>query len=136
MESSDLLQVISQFEQAIARFDESLSRDIDKDDVFLDAAVQRFEFCFELAWKAMKRVLADRGIDTRSPKETLRAAFKQGWCTEGDDFWVRMLEDRNLTSHTYDQKLAHDVYTRVKTYAPAFTRLSKLLRKEVEDSGS
>lgn len=33
-------------------------------------AIQAFEFCFELAWKMMKRFLGERGQETGSPKDT------------------------------------------------------------------
>ena len=37
-------------------------------------AIQAFEFCYELSWKTMKRILALRGQETGSPKDTFRKA--------------------------------------------------------------
>ena len=44
----------------------------DTDDMYLDATIQRFEFCFELAWKLMKTVLEYEGIDVNSPRSCIR----------------------------------------------------------------
>lgn len=35
-----------------------------------------------------------------------------------------MLSDRNMTSHTYDEKLADEIYNRIKIYV---TELNKLM---------
>lgn len=34
-----------------------------------------------------------------------------------------MLKDRNMTSHTYDEKLANDIYSRIKLYVPKLRNL-------------
>jgi nucleotidyltransferase substrate binding protein (TIGR01987 family) len=35
-----------------------------------------------------------------------------------EKLWLDMLKDRNLTSHTYNQKLALEIYQRIKNYGP------------------
>lgn len=40
--------------------------------MYLDATIQRFEFCFELAWKLMKTVLEYEGIEANSPRSCIR----------------------------------------------------------------
>jgi len=44
-----------------------------------DAAIQRFEFSFELAWRAIQERARDQGLDCRSPKGCVKLAFKTGW---------------------------------------------------------
>ena len=48
------------------------------DDMYLDATILRFEFCFELAWKLMKAVLQYDGIAANSPRSCIRESWKQG----------------------------------------------------------
>jgi nucleotidyltransferase substrate binding protein (TIGR01987 family) len=80
-----------------------------------DAVIQRFEFSFELVWKALKLYLERQGTECGSPRATLKAAFAEGIiATDAEaDAWLQMLEDRNLTSHAYDEGLAILIYGRV-----------------------
>lgn len=80
-----------------------------------DGVIQRFEFCFELMWKAGKIVLADRGITVSSPKEVLKEMFRQGWIND-EAKAVQMMYDRNLMSHTYDKNTANKTLSRIKSF--------------------
>lgn len=115
------------FEKSLARFDEILHQE--KTIANRDSAIKRFEFTVELAWKSMKTFLRGEGIICRSPKDCIRKAFTVG-LIEDDDGWIAMLEDRNLTVHTYDEKTADDVYERLPTYVPLLQSLLKNLRAE------
>ena len=81
----------------------------DADNMYLDATIQRFEFCFELAWKLMKSALAYEGIEASSPRSSIREGWKQGLIDSAEK-WLDMLEKRNLSSHTYNETTAMDVY--------------------------
>jgi len=48
----------------------------------IDGSIQRFEFALELFWKTLKRLLAEEGVETSTPKDTLRKAFQAGWLTD------------------------------------------------------
>ena len=109
---------------AIARLREVLNQP--ETDVSRDAAIQRFEFCFELAWKAIQERAREEGLDCQSPRGCLRVAFKALW-VEDEQGWVAMLGDRNQTSHTYDEDLAKTVYRRLRNYLPLFDALAKKL---------
>ena len=65
-------------------------------------AVQAFEFCYELAWKMMKRVLQYRGLQVASPKEVFRKAALDN-LIDDPEIWFEFQKKRNLTSHTYEQ---------------------------------
>lgn len=83
------------------------------DDMYLDATIQRFEFCFELAWKLMKAVLQYDGIEANSPRSCIRESWKQGLIPDAQE-WLEMMEKRNLSSHTYDENAAREIYREVK----------------------
>jgi len=53
---SKLEAIIKQYRQAIKRFEEVLEHE--KSDIVRDAAIQRFEFSFDLAWKSEKNTTA------------------------------------------------------------------------------
>lgn len=113
------------FSRAIVRFNEALIAP--ETDLSRDAAIQRFEFCFELAWKVIQERARAEGLDCQSPKGCLKLAYKIGWI--GDEAgWLAMLEDRNRTAHTYDEALAKDVYCRLSTHLPLLQALDEYLR--------
>jgi nucleotidyltransferase substrate binding protein (TIGR01987 family) len=93
-----------QFGRALARLHAVLA--LPEDDVVRDAIIQRFEFTFEMAWKALYRLLRSRGLDlSESAFEAIPAAFGQKLITDAAG-WGDLRKYRNLTSHTYDEKVA------------------------------
>ena len=109
---------------AITRLGEVLAQP--ENDVSRDAAIQRFEFCFELAWKAIQERARDEGMDCQSPKSCLKLAFKNSWIID-EPAWLAMLVDRDQTSHTCDEALAKAVYSRLRNYLPLFEGLANKL---------
>ena len=92
----------------------------DLSDVERDALIQRFEFSVELLWKCAKEYLyVVEGIDAASPKKVIRCCRELGLL---DDEQTRealqMADDRNLTTHTYDETFAQAVVERIRRYAP------------------
>jgi nucleotidyltransferase substrate binding protein (TIGR01987 family) len=66
-------------------------------------------FAIELTWKSLKRVLADEGVETGTPREALMQAYKARWIDD-EALWLSMLRDRNATSHIYDEDTARQIY--------------------------
>ncbi|WP_200237722.1 HI0074 family nucleotidyltransferase substrate-binding subunit [Thiohalocapsa halophila] len=97
---ADFLKGVHQLERAVAQpFDEFVR----------DAVIQRFKFCYELAWKMLKLRLEQEGIDAHTPRQALREALQAGLLDDGN-LWSEIQRYRNLTSHTYDERLAEEVY--------------------------
>lgn len=71
-------------------------------------ATQAFEYCYELAWKLMKRVLEDQGLKSGSPKDSFRKAFEIGLIAD-PEAWFDFQDARNLTVHTYNETNLNDV---------------------------
>lgn len=95
----------------------------------IDACIQRFEFSVELFWKYLRRLIESKGGIVTYPKEVLREAY-QGKLIDNDTLWLEMLQDRNQTSHTYDEELADKIYKNiVEKYYPlmqgSFEELTK-----------
>ena len=80
-----------------------------KDEFLRDSVIQRFEFTYELAWKMLKLRLEAEALMPRTPKETLQEALQAGFIEDGNA-WSELQKKRNLTSHTYDEELAEEVY--------------------------
>lgn len=86
------------------------------DDILRDATIQRFEFTFEAAWKALQMYLLYQGYEVLGPRQVLKQAFTHGLIqtTDEADIWLAMLEDRNLTTHTYREALAEAIAAHIR----------------------
>lgn len=109
---------------ALGRLDDALVQP--KTEWTRDSAIQRFEFTFELAWKAVATAARAHGVEARSPREAFKQAFALGWVT-GEDVWLRMLDDRNRTTHTYNEAIAEEIFRRLPEYAEAVGALAEML---------
>ena len=99
-----------------------------EDELDKDGVIQRFEFTFELLWKALKIFLEDSGIEAKTPKESLKQAFRIGWLRE-DTVFLDMLKDRNMTSHIYDKETSEEIFERIKaTYLLAMEGVLERLK--------
>lgn len=89
-----------------------------------DAAIQRFEYTVEAGWKAARGVLADHfGLELASPKPVVRACAQNGLLSEADArAAMDMIDDRNLTSHTYNEELAIAIFSRLDNHAGVLGR--------------
>jgi|SRR5579872_4129496 len=71
-------------------------------------AIQAFEYCYELSWKMMKRLLEVRGKIANSPRETYRMAALEGFI-HNPEIWFDFIRKRNMTVHTYEEAEAQEV---------------------------
>lgn len=122
-------QSLTAFGRAVERLADALAQT--KNEYLRDAAIQRFEFTFELAWKVMKTYAEQQGLEARSPREAIRAAFQTGLITE-DPGWLAMIELRNLTSHTYDEAIAERIYADLPDMLTHFRDLLTKLKVHVK----
>ena len=102
-----------EYSKALGRLREGLSVDPTNNSLALDGVIQRFEFTFELGWKLLKALLAYEGIQCASPRSCIKESFRTGILADGDS-WIQMLEDRNQTSHIYDEAEATAIYGKIK----------------------
>ena len=91
--------------------------------LLIDGTIQRFEFCFELMWKVLQKKLTAEGLTVASPRAAIKEAYAQGWLEE-EAVWLQMLNDRNLTSHTYREQLAADIFSHIPAYHKAMSALA------------
>ncbi|MBI2707195.1 MAG: nucleotidyltransferase substrate binding protein [Proteobacteria bacterium] len=85
-------------QKVFEQFRQDLTTDKDK-----TATVQAFEFCYELSWKLMKRVLNSRGLEVASPKDTFRQAALNH-LIDDPELWFEFQKKRNLTVHSYNKE--------------------------------
>jgi len=119
------MEIIRSFQDSINRLDEVLREK--KTILNRDAAIKRFELTFELAWKSIQHLLRDQGIICKSPRQAFMETFKFG-LIEDNENWLKMLNDRNLSIHTYNEELAESIYKQLSTYLQLFIALNSNLK--------
>jgi nucleotidyltransferase substrate binding protein (TIGR01987 family) len=126
MNERALQRLFDDFGRSLDRLEEAL-RVPAKEPLVIDGTIQRFEFTFELFWKAVRRLLARQGIEANSPKGVLQQAYRLGWLDD-EQRWLKLLEDRNLTSHTYREPLAREIYDRIPAHYGAMREAAQKLQ--------
>lgn len=93
-------------------------------------AIQHFEFCYELAWKTMRRILLQKGLEANSPRDVFRLAAQNN-LIKNPEPWFETIRRRNLTTHTYDREIAEAIFTwlpvfqsELKTFIETIKKLS------------
>ena len=101
---------LSSLENALQRLTEALQAIAaePKNSLYHDACIQRFEFCYELSHKMLKRYLELASpnpieIDELAFPDLIRTGSEQGLLRSGWDVWKDYRQARSITSHTYDE---------------------------------
>ena len=131
---------LSAFEKVIAQADEAL--DFCRSDLATKnprlalhlraAAIQAFEFTYELSIKTLKRFLELNEpnpsiIDEMSFNDLVRRGYETGILKAELVAWKQFRKDRGTTSHAYDELKALEVFTGI----PAFLVEAKHLCAEI-----
>jgi nucleotidyltransferase substrate binding protein (TIGR01987 family) len=99
--------------------------------------IKAFEYTYELAWNTLRDLLRSQGnADLLGSRDTLREAFRLGLIEAGDT-WMLMIQDLNLTSHTYNRATADSIGQQILSrYLPCFQQLrTRLEQRQLEEGG-
>ena len=128
LELSPLSKAVTRLEEGLVRY-----RSDTTDLQIRDGLIQRFEFTYELAHRALKRYL--EGVspnpaeyDAADFQFLIRSASEQGLILHGWPDWRRYREMRTKTSHTYNEETALDVVAGI----PAFLDEARHLCRELQ----
>jgi nucleotidyltransferase substrate binding protein (TIGR01987 family) len=114
-----LAALVQSFQKAYRQLLKALAQP--KDEFVRDSAIQRFEFTFELFWKVLRQYAAREGIEVNSPRASIREAFRLK-IIGPDPQYLEMLESRNLSTHTYEEELAEELFSLLPGYARAMQK--------------
>lgn len=118
----NFIKAVNRLKEAVAEYSANSSNSVVR-----DGLIQRFEFTFELSWKAIKEYMLDQGVknDLQFPKQVLKSAYENHMIND-ERTWYKMLEARNSTSHIYDDAVAERIGNDIcKYYAAALTELER-----------
>ncbi|MFZ3141655.1 HI0074 family nucleotidyltransferase substrate-binding subunit [Polaromonas sp.] len=106
---------LTPFRNALASLERGLMRHRANlaDEEVRDACIQRFEYCFELSWKMLKRQIETElgntaEVDSYSKRTLFRVAAERGLIRSPEPWFVYLVQ-RNKTSHAYDARVAAEV---------------------------
>jgi nucleotidyltransferase substrate binding protein (TIGR01987 family) len=97
-----------------------------------EGVIQRFEYSYELAWKTLKDYLEAGGvvISPVTPRQVIKEAFAAKLIDDGQ-VWIKMLDNRNLLSHTYDFSVFEETVKAIAGhYLPAMDKLHEFFTKK------
>ncbi len=120
------------FERALTRLKEVLAEN--ETTIVRDALIQRFEFTFEAAWRCAYRWLRARGANVAEEAFAVLPRALTNGLIHDEACWAEMRQKRNMTSHTYDEKLAVEVAAFVRADAVrAFDALLAVLKARADE---
>ena len=136
MENTDIrwVQRYSNFRKALAKMSEAIDIVAENydwqdsiDELLKEGLIQRFEYTHELAWKVMKDYEEYQGYNNiRGSRDAIRLALQIGIIEDKE--WIETIEDRNLTSHNYDEEVAEDVFISiVNDYYPLLVKFDETM---------
>lgn len=105
-----------------------------KDDIVRDSLIQRFEFTYELTHKTLKEFMKYLGVTLENsfPRTIFKKAYVNNLISD-DKVWINLLEDRNSTSHIYNEDMLNEIADRiVHQYVMAIGELVDNLEKLLE----
>jgi nucleotidyltransferase substrate binding protein (TIGR01987 family) len=123
-----MIKKLIQFEKTLSKLKDILNKE--ESEEIRDATIKRFEFTFELCWKSLQEFFKEKGIIFRSPKDCFKQAFSYG-LIENEDIWINIIQDRNLTTHTYQEEIAKEIYLKIKEYVYHFEKLLINMKKNL-----
>ena len=113
MDRLDLVEAYTVFRNAYFKLIDFINTDnnSEKDRA---AIIHVFEYTFELWWRSLQKYIETIGtMEQYGPSSTIKTAV-QYKIIQDEYEWIDMLRDRNLTSHTYKEDIAKDIYIRIK----------------------
>lgn len=126
-------QRLTNFERALRLLREAMAHGPEAlNQLEKEGVIQRFEYCFELAWKTVKDYMEASGVvfDVVMPRQVIKDAFAAKVLEDGAT-WIAMLDHRNLLAHTYNPVVFEQAVDAIhQRYLPQLQELHRFLQQE------
>ena len=109
-----------------------------QNEFIISGIIDKFFIQFELGWKVLKELLIYEGRSegrTGSPREIIKASYS---CFDFMDetLWLEMLQERNNTSHMYNEAAAKELVDHIlNRYIAEFDRMKNAIIKQYGNVG-
>ncbi|MBZ0202195.1 MAG: nucleotidyltransferase substrate binding protein [Ignavibacteria bacterium] len=113
------------FEHDMALFDPVIT------DAIMNGQLQKFEYCSELMWKAIRLLIRQRNkISPKSPRDAVKEFFNCGYINSSQyETMIQILDDRNKLSHVYNEDVFTEVYSRIGEFKVVMNDVLTILEK-------
>jgi len=125
-------QRFSNYTKALNQLEEFVYRDKELNKYEKQGMIKAFEYTYELAWNTIKDFYEYQGeTNIQGSRDAIQLAYNRSLIKEREG-WMQMLNDRNLTSHIYNEEVADDIVKNiVNTYFGLFNSLKEKLEKNL-----
>jgi nucleotidyltransferase substrate binding protein (TIGR01987 family) len=129
------LKAFEKLKQAVEFINEKLVDDLEfltnneknalSNEILKEGLIQRFEYTHELAWNVMKDYAEYQGNTAiGGSRDATREAFSIQ-IIENGRIWMDMINSRNISSHTYHEEVALEIFTKIiNEYFAEFKKFS------------
>ena len=127
------LQRFANYKKALSQLEKFIAKG-ELNELEQQGLIQAFEYTHELAWNVLRDYLRSQGHSTiHGSRDATREAFNLELIHDGE-IWMDMIQDRNRTSHTYNQATADMIMDNiVKRYFISFKKLRETMQKLDQD---
>ena len=116
--------ILTHLEWNIRRLQEILQNA--KTDYYRDAALQRFGYAFDLAYKSIATFAEREGKSCENPAQGFELASQMGWLGEASD-WQAVVRDHDLMMGAAKNQSADPIYEKLRDYCGFFEKLYRRL---------
>jgi nucleotidyltransferase substrate binding protein (TIGR01987 family) len=117
--SRPLTEAINDLKRALNAYQPSSSQ---QRDLSFIALTKAFETALEYAWKHLKNIVEDRGLEANSPKDAVREAARLKLIKD-PELWIQAINARNLSVHDYFSLTEKELVELIQSF---HTELSKV----------
>jgi nucleotidyltransferase substrate binding protein (TIGR01987 family) len=117
-------QRFNNFSKALSQLKRFIEKGNELNELEEQGLIHSFEYNFELSWNLIKDYYEFQGVaGIQGSRDAFRIAFNRGLIKDGT-YWMKMIDSRIKTSHTYDEEIANEIVTDIlKKYYSLFTDL-------------
>lgn len=127
---SALANAKQRLKEVILRYEDNKN-----DDVVRDSVIQRFEFTYSITLKTLSKYLRDYSFDDvkqMSFNDLIRTANQFNLLKSNLELWTEFRNMRNITSLTYDEKIAMKIVNIVPDFYEEVSFLLEQLRIKLD----
>lgn len=128
MHTARWIQRFQNYKKALSQLEKFIAQYHNLNELEKQGLIQSFEYTYELAWKTIKDFYENQGeINIQGSKDAFRIAFNRHLINNGEQ-WMQMMEDRNLTTHSYDETISNNIIQNIyQNYIHLFRYLKNAL---------
>lgn len=128
------VQALKTLHEALQKLDKPSLQEARKE--IRDSVIQRFEYSIDTLWKFLKEYLSAAykvNVTIPTPKQVFKTCLDVQLIDAAEyETLLKIIEDRNLTSHTYNEELAERISAHIQRYYATMQSIISRIPNNVE----